>query len=122
MMNADNAVPAGWTAFFWAASIFNLLIGLAGMVSPEATIDARIVGLLVFAFGVIFFLVARDPLRFAPVLWAGVLGKLGVVALLAPEAFGEGGDRLIAGILSLDVMFALGFMAFLFTRGEDSTA
>ncbi len=124
-MSADTMVPAGmpagWRAFFWAACIFNLLIGLAGMVSPEATIDARIVGLLVFAFGVVYYLVARDPLRFAPVLWAGVLGKLGVVALLAPEAFGTGGDRLIAGILVADALFALGFMAFLFMRGEEAS-
>jgi hypothetical protein len=121
-MSSDNGMPAGWRAFFWAACAFNLLIGLAGMVSPAATVDARIVGLLVFAFGVIYYLVARDPLRFAPVLWAGVLGKLGVVALLAPEAFGEGGDRLIAGILIGDLFFALGFLAFLFTRGEESVS
>ena len=68
-------VSANWRRFFWAAAIYNFVIGLAGMLTPEATIDARIIGLLVFAFGVIYFLVARDPLRFAPVLWAGVLGK-----------------------------------------------
>ncbi|TNE31258.1 MAG: hypothetical protein EP350_07600 [Alphaproteobacteria bacterium] len=121
-MATDNSMPTGWRAFFWAACAFNLLIGLAGMVSPAATIDARIVGLLVFAFGVIYYLVARDPLRFAPVLWAGVLGKIGVVALLAPEAFGESGSRLTAGILVGDMMFAAGFLAFLFTRGEESNA
>lgn len=112
-------VNAGWRRFFWAATIFNLVIGLAGMITPGATIDARIIGLLVFAFGVVYFYVARDPLRFAPVLWAGVLGKVGVVALLAPEAFGSDGDPIIAGVLIGDAAFAIGFLAFLFTRSED---
>lgn len=121
MTEAKTIFPA-WRAFFYAASAYNLLIGLAGMVSPGATVDARIVGLLVFAFGVIYYLVARDPLRFAPVLWAGVLGKIGVVVLLAPDVFGPEGDRLVAGILVGDVLFTLGFLAFLLTRGRGSVA
>lgn len=111
-------VSAIWRRFFWVATIFNFVIGLAGMLTPEATIDARIIGLLVFAFGLIYFLVARDPLRFAPVLWAGVLGKVGVVALLGPDAFRASGDPIIAGVLIGDALFALGFLAFLFTRED----
>ena len=114
-------VSANWRRFFWAAAIYNFVIGLAGMLTPEATIDARVIGLLVFGFGVVYFLVARDPLRFAPVLWAGVLGKVGVVALLGPEAFRTGGDPLIAGVLAGDAVFAMGFLAFLFTR-EDAAS
>lgn len=114
-----NEVSKTWRRFFWAAAIFNMLIGLAGMITPGATVDARIIGLLVFGFGVVYYLVARDPLRFAPVLWAGVLGKVGVVALLAPEAFGPNGDPVVAGVLIGDALFAVGFLAFLFTRAED---
>ena len=121
-MTEANAVPSAWRAFFWAACGFNLLIGLAGMLSPAATIDARIAGLFIFAFGVLYFLIARDPLRFAPVLWAGVLVKVGKVALLAPEAFSVDGSGLIAAILLADVLFAVGFLAFLFTHGEDSAS
>lgn len=107
-----------WRWLFWAATLFNFAIGLAGMLSPDATIDARIVGLLVFCFGVIYLLVARDPVRFAPALWAGVIGKIGVVALLAPAQLGEGGNLGILGILVLDALFALSFLAFLLTYDE----
>ncbi|QUL37899.1 hypothetical protein [Erythrobacter sp. JK5] len=117
-VGGEGTVGRGWRTFFWIAMAFNFLIGTMGMLSPEATVDARIIGLLVFSFGVIYLLVARDPARFAPVLWAGVIGKIGVVALLGPETFGENGDRLIAGVLVLDGVFALGFLAFLLTRGE----
>ena len=118
-MSQSGEVSGGWVAFFWAAAVFNLLIGLAAMISPEATIDARTVGLLVFGFGVIYVLVARDPLRFAPVLWAGVLGKLGVVGLHGPGAFGEGGNAILAGVLVGDALFALGFLAFLFKASDE---
>lgn len=118
-MYQSGEVSRSWRAFFWAATAYNLIIGLAAMISPEATIDARTVGLLVFGFGVVYLQVARDPLRFAPVLWAGVLGKLGVVGLLGPGAFGEDGSGLVAGILVGDALFALGFLAFLFKTSEE---
>lgn len=117
-LGVEESIGKGWRGFFWSATVFNFLVGLAGMLSPEATIDARIIGLLVFCMGVIYLLVAREPLRFAPVLWAGVIGKIGVVALLGPQAFGEGGEPLIAGALVLDAFFALGFLAFLLTRSS----
>ncbi len=118
VVGGEETVGSGWRAFFWAATAFNFVIGIAGMLSPEATVDARIIGLLVFCFGVIYLLVARDPVRFAPALWAGVIGKIGVVALLGPQAYGENGDTLIAGVLACDGLFALGFLAFLLTRGD----
>lgn len=117
-LGGEVSVSKGWRLFFWLATAFNFLIGLVTMLSPESTVDARTVGLLVFCFGVIYLLVARDPMRFAPTLWAGVIGKVGVVALLGPEAFGEAGEALVAGVLVLDGIFALGFLAFLMTRGE----
>lgn len=118
-MSQSGEVSRTWRTFFWVAAAFNLLIGLAGMLSPEANVDARIVGLLVFSFGVIYVLVARDPLRFGPVLWAGVLGKLGVVGLLGPGAFSEAGNAIVAGVLVGDALFALGFLAFLFKTSDE---
>ena len=118
-MGDNGTVSGSWIWFFRIAALFNLLIGAGGMLSPEATVDARIVGLLVLCFGIVYYFVSRDPLRYASMLWAGVIGKVGVVALLAPEAFGAGGQPLIAGILIGDMLFALGFLAFLF--GKSST-
>lgn len=117
-MSEKTGVARGWNIFFYIAAAYNLVIGLAGMVTPAASVDARIVGLLVLCFGIVYFLVARDPIRFGSVLWAGVVGKAGVVGLLAPQAFGAEGNSLIAGILVGDVLFAIGFLAFLFTRPE----
>ncbi len=111
-------VGGGWRALFWIAAAFNFIVGALGMLSPEATVDARIIGVLVFGFGMIYLLVAREPSRFAPTLWAGVVGKLGVVGLLGPSAIGVGGDMLIVGILALDALFALAFLVFLLTKSD----
>lgn len=107
-----------WRAFFWAAAIFNFAIGLAGMLSPEATQDARIVGLLVFSFGVIYLLVARNAERYGSALWAGVIGKVGVVIMLAPAQFGPDGSAMLAAVLALDALFAAGFLIFLLARND----
>lgn len=110
----------GWRRFFTLAAIFNFLIGLAGMLTPESTIDGRIIGVLVFAFGIIYLLVSRDPYRFAPTLWAGVLGKLGVIGLLAPQGFTDVGSWPIMAVLAGDALFVIGFLIFLM-KGSDRT-
>ena len=115
----QSQISKSWRLFFWSACIFNFVIGALGMLSPEATVDARIIGLLVFCFGILYLLVARDALRFAPALWAGVIGKFGVVGLLGPAAFGEGGDRSVAVVIALDALYAIGFLVFLLTKAEE---
>lgn len=102
-----------WTYFFWAAAAYNLVIGTLGFIDPTGTIDNRATALLVFSFGIVYALVAREPLRLAPVLWAGVFGKLCMVALMGPIALGEGGAPLLAPILVGDFLFTCGFLAFL---------
>lgn len=118
----SEQLGVGWRAFFWAAALFNLVIGGLGMISPEANTDTRIIALLVFCFGIVYVLVARDPMRFGPALWAGVVGKSGVVALLGPGAIGPDGDPVLAGVLLGDALFAFGFLVFLVTRGSDDKA
>ncbi|MEP3050783.1 MAG: hypothetical protein ABJP48_13555 [Erythrobacter sp.] len=115
-----TAVSSTWRAFFWVATICSLIVGLAGMLSPEATIDARIIGLLIFGFGIVYFHVAREPLRYGPVLWAGILTKVGVIALLAPQVFGPSINPLFAGVLIAFGVFAFGFLIFLLTKIEGS--
>ncbi|MEE4207597.1 MAG: hypothetical protein V2I39_14980 [Erythrobacter sp.] len=112
-------VAQGWRVFLWLAAAFNFVLGALGMFSPQADVDARLIGLFVFAFGIVFVQAARDPERLAPVLWAGVIAKIGAVALLAPQAFGEGGTMLLAGGIGLDALFATGLLAFLLSRGGD---
>ena len=111
--SAHSPVPGGWHLFFGAAALFNFVIGALGLINPAADTNARIISLLVFCFGLVYALMARDPLRFAPALWAGIIGKLGVVAMLGPPNWQAGGDPVLGTVVAGDLLFALGFAAFL---------
>ena len=113
-------VGVGWRVFLWFAALFNFAMGIASMVLPEATVDDRVIGVLVICFGIVYGIVASDPRRFAPVLWAGVIGKIGVVALLAPAVLGPPFDAMMAAVLGADALFTLGFVVLLMRR-IDST-
>jgi hypothetical protein len=66
----------------------------------------------VACFGIVYALVGRDGARFGPVLWAGIVGKLGIVALLLPDVLA---GRAAAGtgvVLAGDALFTLGFLVF----------
>ena len=119
-MAARSRPSRAWTFFFWAAAIFNFAVGAAGMFAPTPDVDARLVGVLVFGFGIAYAMIARDPERYAGVLWAGVFSKIGVVALLIASADGSGGG-LMSTILALDLIFAFGFLVYLLTRVERGT-
>ena len=106
-----------WTIALTLAAAYNLVIGLASMLQRGATRDARVTGLLVACFGVVYALVASDPVRFAPVLWAGVLGKAGVIALLAPAVRRGELPRMVGWVLAGDALFAALFVALLVLAG-----
>jgi hypothetical protein len=101
-----------WLWFFYAAAAFNFVIGIPGMIMA-ADSNQRIVGLLVACFGIIYALVGRDPVRFAPTLWAGVVGKIGVVAILAPSVISGSAPPGLGLILAGDALFTLGFLVYL---------
>ena len=106
----------GWSRMLWAAAGFNLLVAVPAFFLPGAGVNDRIVAVLVGCFALFYALVARDPVRLGPVLWAGVIGKLGVVALMAPEV--QAG-RAVPGtgwILLGDLAFTGLFLAFLLGR------
>lgn len=103
----------GWSGMLWAAAGYNWLVGVPALFMPGAAVADRVVALLVACFGLVYALVARDPLRFAPMLWAGIVGKLGVVALMLPEVTA---GRAMPGtglILAGDAAFTLAFVVFL---------
>jgi hypothetical protein len=103
---------ARWRWFFYAAAAFNFLIGVPGMIAAGDS-NQRIVGLLVACFGIVYALVARDPARFGPSLWAGVVGKVGVVAILAPSVIAGSAPPGLGLILAGDALFTLGFLVYL---------
>ena len=115
-MSNETGTRRGWTWFFWIAAIFNFLVGVAVILGPSAPIDTRLVGILVFAFGLVYAVTARDPDRYADVIWAGVFGKVAVVALLVTAEMSQSGGNAPTSVLAIDVLFATGFLTFLLTR------
>lgn len=106
-----------WSAMLWAAALYNLVIGGGALFQPGAAREGRVTGLLVAGFGVVYAIVALDPARFAPVLWAGVLGKAGVIALLGPAVRRGELPRGLGWVLAGDALFTALFLALLLGAG-----
>ena len=111
-----DGVQMRWRWFFYAAPAYNIVIGGAGLANSAAAVNDRIVGLLVLCFGLVYAIVGRDPARFGPVLWAGIAGKAGIVALLLPDVLAGSAAPGTGPILSGDALFTIGFLIFLLRR------
>jgi predicted membrane channel-forming protein YqfA (hemolysin III family) len=105
-----------WGWFFAAAATYNLIIGGAGLLANGATMDSRVTSLLVACFGILYAIVASDPARFRPVIWSGIVGKLGILILLVPPMIKDGAMTPSAFILAGDALFTVGFMLFVLRR------
>lgn len=103
--------PVEW--LLAAAACFNLVIGGAGLLGRSSTLEGRIVGLLVLCFGGVYGLVAIDVARFAPMLWAGVVGKLGVIALMVPAVARGAVPKAVGPVLLGDALFTGAFLVIL---------
>lgn len=117
----------GWRVFFWAAALFNFAAGLPLLLAPDVMLSSlnmpvpadllyhRMTGLLVANFGLLYGFVATDPTRYRHTVWLGVLGKSGVILLIA-QAWLQGAMPFSAFSVSLgDLVFTLGFVVFLMT-------
>ncbi len=102
----------------WAAAAFNWLAALPSLFLATSASD-RVVALLVGCFGLVYALVARMPERLGPVLWAGVVGKIGVVAQMLPEVRAGRALPGIGWLLAGDALFTVLFVAFLFRPKEE---
>lgn len=109
-------LAAGWRWMLWAAAAYNWLVSLPVLANGALPAEAKISAVLVAAFGVLYALVARDPVRLAPALWAGVAGKLGLVLLLAPTIIAGTAAPGLAPVLAGDLLFTLAFLALLLRR------
>lgn len=116
------AIAPFWPRMLGSAAVYNLVIGLAGLFVPGADTNARIVALLVACFGLVYAMVARDPARLRQVLWAGVVGKLGVVALLGPEVLAGLAAPGTGWILLGDLVYTALFLMFLLIGADKLTA
>lgn len=102
-----------WQIVLWAAAAYNLVIGVPGLLRRGGGTEGRVIGLLVAGFGVVYAIAATDPERFLPMLWAGVLGKVGVIALMAPAVRRGELQRAVGLVLAGDALFTLAFLAML---------
>jgi hypothetical protein len=105
----------------WLAAAYNLLIGVPGVLTGGTASD-RIVGLLVACFGILYAITGFDPRRFAPALWAGITGKLGIMVLLWPDLSLGTTPPGTSIILAGDALFTLGFVALLWRLRASATA
>ena len=118
-----------WRLFFIAAALYNLAAGLPLLVAPDVMLAQlggavpddllyhRVAGLLILCFGALYAMVARDPARFGPMVWLGVVGKTGVILLVA-EAYLAGRVPFSGFAVALgDLVFVMGFVGFL-VRGR----
>ena len=103
----------GWSWLLWAAAGYNWLVALPALALGAGTVSDRVVALLVSCFGLVYAIAARDPARFAPMLWAGVAGKIGVVALLLPEVQADRAAPGTGWVLAGDALFTAVFIALL---------
>ncbi len=115
-MTDTRNVARHWPILFWAAAAYNFIIGIPGLFAAGASSEARVVSLLVTCFGILYALVARDPARLGPALWAGVVGKVGVVAIMLPPVLAGTLPAAMGAILAGDALFTLAFLVFLLRR------
>lgn len=103
----------GWSWMLWGAAAYNWLISLPVVLNGTVAPQDKVSAVLVAAFGVLYALVALNPARLAATLWAGVVGKLGLVALLAPSIVAGTAAPGSAPVLAGDLIFTAGFLALL---------
>ena len=121
---------AAWRVFFALAAGFNFVVALSFLLAPETILAAlnvpvlgdllfhRLTGFLVLCFGIGYAFAAHDPQRNRAIVWIGLIGKAGVVALFT-QAWLSGTLPFTAFAVSFgDIIFAIGFAAFLITNRE----
>jgi small multidrug resistance pump len=76
-----------YSRWFYAASAYNILWGclaiffptrifaLAGASELQFPSLVQCIGMLVMVYALGYYYLARDPVRFAPFIWVGLLGK-----------------------------------------------
>ncbi|CAN5658575.1 hypothetical protein BH11ARM2_BH11ARM2_16540 [soil metagenome] len=120
----------GYRRWFYAATVYNLLWGAAIVLFPKALIRLigmplpapigiwQSVGMIVGVYAVGYWLLARDPRRYAALIWVGLLGKtFGPIGFLStamkgglPWAFG-------LTILTNDILWWPAFWSFALKYG-----
>jgi hypothetical protein len=114
-----------WQFFFWTAAFFNFVIGAPLFISPEMMVSLtgtvetmdpalmKVTGALVICFGIVYAIVGGDPARYRPVVWAGLVGKLGIAFVFLPDWVEGTVPRATILIALCDLAFITAFLYFL---------
>ncbi len=94
--------PALYRRWFYAAAIYNAVWGsavvlfprallrIAGIGDPAAVPLAQVIGMMVGVYAYGYYLLAREPERYAGLIWIGLAGKtLGPLGFLYSAATGS---------------------------------
>lgn len=114
-----------WRGLFAFAAFVNLAVG-GGMMAASSTVAERLgvtgpgapfaifmIGMMIAVFGVGYAIVARDPARNRALVWIGIIGKSGAVAIGAAQ-YAAGALPFSTFTLSMgDAVFAALFALFL---------
>jgi hypothetical protein len=102
-----------WSWMLGAAAAYNLVVAVPAIALPGTAQGDRITAVLVASFGVLYALIARAPALYGRMLWAGVLGKAGILAILLPAVLDGRAPGATGYILAGDALFTIGFLALL---------
>jgi hypothetical protein len=114
-----------WRAVFVLAAFVNFLVGGTMVFLPGRAAEAighgadpasvQFAGWLIFVFGVGYAMVAREPAANRGIVWIGMIGKFGAVAIALWRLFSQGGYVAAQAVALplLDLLFVALFAAFL---------
>jgi hypothetical protein len=110
--------------WFWAAVFYNLTWGISVVVHPRwflwsanitasATPLAQAAGMMVAVYAYGYYLLARDPVRYAPFIWIALAGKMfGAIGYVVSALAGALPWRFGVVTVMNDVIWLPAFCAF----------
>lgn len=112
---------------FYAAAVYNAVWGIVMVAMPNLMFDLlgmerpnypslfQCIGMMVGVYAIGYWLIARDPIRYAPLAWIGLLGKVfGPVGLTFSSLNGELPWRFGWVCLTNDLIWWIPFAMFLY--------
>ena len=111
-LNAAGLSPF-WSWMLGAAAAYNLIVAVPALLGPDTAQGGRVTAVLVASFGILYALIARAPALYGRMLWAGVLGKAGILAILLPAILDGRAPGATGYVLAGDALFTIGFLALL---------
>jgi small multidrug resistance pump len=99
-VNAE--VPTFYRRWFYSATVYNLVWGLVAILFPVPLFAAlgvpppnypslfRCIGMMVLVYAGGYYLLAKDPIRYAPFIWIAIAGKtFGPIGFIYAASIGE---------------------------------